>query len=86
MNDILEKYNLDVINKIDEENMIKIIKFLEQEKCLFIKDILEDYIDIFTINFNEFIDKYNKLNIKYNNEYLKLASEDMNKLEELFYN
>lgn len=86
MNDILEKYNLDVINKIDEENMIKIIKFLEQEKCLFIKDILEDYIDIFTINFNEFIDKYNKLNIKYNNDYLKLASEDMNKLEELFYN
>ena len=86
MNDILEKYNLDVINKIDEENMIKIIKFLEQEKCLFIKDILEDYIDIFTINFNEFIDKYNKLNIKYNNEYLKLACEDMNKLEELFYN
>ena len=29
---------------------------------------------------------YLEMGGKYNNEYLKLASEDMNKLEELFYN
>lgn len=84
MNDILEKYSIDIITSIDKQNMIDIIRFLQKENCDFIEDLIEDYLDIFTIPYQEFLSKYQRLNEKYNNNYLKLASEDMNLLEELF--
>lgn len=83
MNDFLEKYSELTLNNLNSENINKIIDFLNQEKCDFIKDILEDYLDICTIDYEKFIEKYKKLNLKYNNEYLKLAANDMNLLEEL---
>ena len=63
----------------------KIIEFLVLRECDYIEDILEDYLDIFTIDYEEFVKRFEKINKNYNNEYLKLASEDMNLLEELFY-
>ena len=84
MNDILEKYSIDIITNIDKQNMIDIIRFLQKENCDFIEDLIEDYLDIFTIPYQEFLSKYQRLNEKYNNNYLKLASEDMNLLEEIF--
>ncbi len=84
MNDILEKYSIDIITSIDKQNMIDIIRFLQKENCDFIEDLIEDYLDIFTVPYQEFLSKYQRLNEKYNNNYLKLASEDMNLLEELF--
>ena len=84
MNDILEKQSIDIITNIDKQNMIDIIRFLQKENCDFIEDLIEDYLDIFTIPYQEFLSKYQRLNEKYNNNYLKLASEDMNLLEEIF--
>lgn len=85
LDDILEKYSETTINNLDKFNINKIIEFLSQEKCNYIEDILEDYLDLFTISCDEFIEKYKKLNNKYKNEYLKLASQDMNLFEEFFY-
>ena len=85
MNDILGKYSNFVLKNLDKENINKIIEFLKKEKCDYIEDLLEDYLDIFTINHDMFVKKYNSLNNKYNGNYLILASADMNLLEELFY-
>lgn len=85
MNDIIDKYNLSVIKNIDKENMIKIISFLEKEDCYYIDDIIEDYLDLFTINIEKFILIYNILNKKYDNSFLEYAAFDMN-LFEKFYN
>lgn len=83
--EILDKYSKSTIKNLNKNNVNKIIIFLYQEKCNFIEDLLEDYLDLFTIEYNEFIKKYQKLNEKYHNEYLMLASKDMNLLEEFFY-
>lgn len=85
MNDIIDKYNLSVIKNIDKANMIKIISFLEKEDCYYIDDIIEDYLDLFTIDIEKFILIYNILNKKYNNKFLEYAAFDMN-LFEKFYN
>lgn len=82
---ILDKYSNTTLNHLDIENINKIIDFLYHKKCNYIDDLIDDYLDLFTIPYEIFIDKYNKLNKKYNNEYLYLASSDMNLLEE-FYN
>ena len=85
MNDIIDKYNLSVIKNIDKTNLIKIISFLEKEDCYYIDDIIEDYLDLFTIDIENFILIYNILNKKYDNKFLEYAAFDMN-LFEKFYN
>lgn len=85
MEEILEKYSPTTLKNINHNNLSKIIKFLIKENCDYIEDLLEDYLDLFTIEYEIFVNKYNQLNKKYNNNFLQLASEDMNILEEFFY-
>ena len=84
MNNIIEKYSESVLKNLDKDNFNNILIFLINEKCNFVEDIVEDYLDVFTIDYNEFIIKYNYLNEKYNNCYLELVSKDLNLLEEFF--
>lgn len=85
IDEILDKYTNSVIKNLNRDNMNKIIEFLSKKNCDFIETIIEDYLDLFTIDFLEFQKKYESLNKKYNNKYLSLVSEDMNYLEEMFY-
>ena len=85
INKIQKKIEKSVIDNIDRENAHKILTFLVREKCDFIEDIITDYIDLFSFEYNEFLNKYNELNKKYNGHYLEQTREDLNLLEE-FYN
>ena len=82
--DIVSKYDSEVLDKLNKENMAKIIIFLQKENCDFIEDLLNDYIDLFIIEYDDFIRRYIILNEKYNYKYLELAAEDMNYLEEMY--
>lgn len=79
------KYEKSVISNINKENVMKIVTFLSSEKCDYIEELLEDYLDLFTFDYNDFVNRYNKLNLKYNNNLLSFVKDDMNILEE-FYN
>ena len=79
------KFEKSVISNINKENVMKIVTFLSSEKCDYIEELLEDYLDLFTFDYNDFVNKYNKLNLKYNNNLLSFVKDDMNILEE-FYN
>jgi len=82
--EILNKYEKDVIKNINKENFIKITKFLKKKQCDFIDEIIEDYLDLFSFEYVEFVDKYNKLEEKYGNNLLKEIKDDMNILEEFY--
>lgn len=84
MMEIIKKYTNETIKNLNKNNVIRIINFLKLEKCDFIEDILEDYLDLFTIEYSEFVKKYNILNKKYNFNLLNEVSSDMNILEEFF--
>ena len=56
-----------------------------EKKCDFLEDIASDYFDLFVFDYEYFVNKFEYLNKKYNGEFLKKASMDMNLLEE-FYN
>ncbi len=85
INEIKEKYSESVIRNLNRDNFYKIVNFLIQEKCDYIEDIVSDYLDLFNFEYDDFVNKYNKLNEKYNRNFLNMASEDMNLLEEFFY-
>lgn len=81
---MFDKYENGFLKNIDIDNVKRIINFLEENNCNFIDELLEDYLDLFTFDYNEFVDKFNKLNKKYNYNYLELVKDDMNLLEEFY--
>ena len=84
INEIKDKFEESVIENLDKQNVHKIISFLIKQKCDFIEDIISDYLDLFDFEYEEFVRKYTELNAKYDGEFLKKASEDMNLLEEFY--
>ena len=84
INEILNKYENNVIKNINKENFVKIITFLKQKRCDFIDEIIEDYLDLFSFEYDEFVYKYNELEKKYGNNLLNEIKDDMNILEEFY--
>ena len=83
--EILEKYSDSVLRNLNTDNMNHIIEFLKNNHCDYIEDIIEDYLDLCTIDYEVFIKKFKQLNHQYENKFLNLAKQDMNLLEQ-FYN
>ncbi len=79
-----EKYDIGVIKNLNKDNVERIIIFLENNSCDYIEDLLEDYLDIFTFEYDDFEKKFNRLNQKYNNELIERVRDDMNILEEFY--
>ena len=84
MDKIINKYSNSVLKNLNKDNINNIIFFLKKENCNYIEDLLEDYLDLFIIDYQEFVEKYNELNKKYDNNYLYLVSKNMDLLEEFF--
>ena len=84
IDEIKKKFDKNVFKNLDKENFYKIAKFLLEEKCDFLEDIVSDYLDLFNFQYDDFLRKYNVLNNKYKGKFLEKASEDMNLLEEFY--
>ena len=84
MEESFEKYSINVLKNIDRINMEKIIKLLKNNNCCFIEDIIEDYLDLFTIDYKVFKEEFNKLNKEFNGNFVKCVGYDMNLLEHFF--
>lgn len=82
--EILSKYEKSILKQINKENVNKIINFLIIQGCDYADELLENYLDLFIFSYEEFIDKFNKLNLKYNHNFLNLVSENMDLLEEFY--
>lgn len=78
------KYEDSVFKNLDKENMNKIISFLKNNHCDFINELLEDYLDLFTFEYYEFVKKFNTLNQKYHGLFLEEVKQDMNLLEDFY--
>ncbi len=75
INDIVNKFEPNVLKNIDPDNMSKIIEFLNLKECDFIYEVINNYIDIFLIDYDTFIKKYNLLEIKYQSDIQSIIEE-----------
>ena len=80
----ISKYEESVIKNLDKDNVDKILSFLSLNGCDYIEELLENYLDIFTFEYNEFVIRFNKLNDKYNHNLINEIKDDMNILEEIY--
>ena len=80
----ISKYEESVIKNLDKDNVDKILSFLSLNGCDYIEELLENYLDIFAFEYNEFVIRFNKLNDKYNHNLINEIRDNMNILEELY--
>lgn len=81
-----ETFDGDVLNKIDENNLIRCYEYLKNEKVYFAKDIILEYIDIFLIEYDEFKIKFQKLKYDLGVNYIEKLEEYISVLKNYFYN
>ena len=81
----ISKYEESVIKNLDKDNVDKILSFLSSNGCDYVEELLEDYLDIFTFEYDEFVIKFNKLDDEYNHNLINEIRDDMNILEKLYY-
>lgn len=81
----ISKYEESVIKNLDKDNVDKILSFLSSNGCDYVEELLEDYLDIFTFEYDEFVIKFNKLDDEYNHNLINEIRNDMNILEKLYY-
>ena len=79
--DIYNKFEKHVLEKLNIDNVNKILTFLSNNNIKYLEDIVNNYIDIFIIDYEEFVNKYNELNSEYNNELYKKINDNIETLE-----
>jgi len=75
---IKETFEENLFSKINEENILKIITYLLENKVDYWKDIFIYYFDLCILDSQEFIEKFEKLKEKYG---ILEIGEDLSLLE-----
>lgn len=88
----LSEYNLDslytiydeeLINSVEEKNFLKIVQYLIKNNIDFLEDIICSYLDLFLIEYDVFVEKFEGLKVKYGNDISDKISYNMQILEEM---
>ena len=82
--DIYDAYEPTVLEKLDEKNMNTIIEYLNNNVTI-TKDILHYYLDLFTIESEEFIQNFEKLKGLLGDNYAVLLEENISFLERMYH-
>jgi hypothetical protein len=81
LENIINNFDLEVINKIDIDNTLLIYNYLLENGIYYANDILLGYIDLFFYHYQTFKKKFNKL-VKYlGNNYLDKLENDIGLFE-----
>lgn len=79
-----ENFDDEMITKIDDENVSKIMVYLEKNGIYYAKDLFLLSLDLFLLPYSEFVNKFEKLKQKLGNNYINKLSEDVSVMEMMF--
>lgn len=79
--ELINKYEPEVFQNIDMNNVDKIIEYLDSENVDYIDELLRDYLDLFLIDLDEFKIRFNKLKQTYGENVVDMIAEDLSILD-----
>lgn len=82
-NMILNNYNNEYLNSLDEDNFIKIYNLFKKYKFYFIDDIVLKYLEIFDMDEDDVEEKINFLHEKLGDRYIYIIGNDLRYLDEI---
>ena len=83
LKEVYEGYEESILENLDEKNIQSIINYLEKNTTI-TKDILLYYLDLFIIDVNEFIRKFEKLKQLLGENYEILLENKIDYLERMY--
>lgn len=80
---LLDTYEEEYLNDLDEENFIKIYNLFNEHNVYFINDIILNYIEIFFMDVQIVQDGFISLKEKLGDNYINIIGNDMKYLQEI---
>ncbi len=81
--EVLDNYNFEFICQLDEENFVNIYNLLKKYNFYFINDIIVNYLEIFTLNYEIVEQGILSLKEKLGDKFVYIIGNDMRYLNEL---
>lgn len=81
---LIENFDIEMINELDADNLIKIMRYLEKNGIYYAKDLFLSSLDLFLLPSDEFINKFEKLKIKLGDDYVEKLGEDTSLIEIMY--
>lgn len=81
---LIENFDVEMINELDADNLIKIMRYLEKNGIYYAKDLFLSSLDLFLLPLDEFTKKFEKLKIKLGNDYVEKLGEDTSLIEIMY--
>lgn len=80
---IVDTFDSEIIKGIDVDNLFKIYKYLIDNGIYFARDLIVDYLDIFVLDYDCFVTRFEELKKKLGSNYIEVLENDISNLEEL---
>jgi len=79
-----ENFNEETINQMNEDNISKIMEYLQENNVYYAKDLLISSLDLFLWPSEEFIEHFEKLKEKLGNDFVDKLGEDASLIEIMY--
>ena len=79
-----ENFDEDLIKQIDSDNVLKILKYLENNGIYFAKDLFLTSLDLFLYSLDVFTRKFERLKEKIGEDYINKLGEDSSLIEIMY--
>lgn len=80
---LLDTYEEEYLNDLDENNFIKIYNLFNEHNAYFINDIILNYIEIFFMDVQMVQEGFSALKEKLGENYINIIGNDMNYLQQI---
>ena len=79
-----ENFDDDIIKQLDYENVSKIYNYLINSGVYFAKDIFISQADLFLLDYDLFVEKFEKLKNKLGSNFLNMLEEDCSLIDIMY--
>lgn len=83
---VMFNYDTEYLNSLDEDNFVKIYNLFKKYKFYFIEDIVLNYLEIFSMEYDVVEEGMALLKDKLGDNFVKIIGSNMNYLDEIIKN
>ena len=84
LEELKDTFDTSVFHQLQEDNVTKIIEYLKDNHIFLLEDIIKEYLDLFLLDYKEFISKFEKLKNLYHNNFAERLAYNLNILEGMY--
>ncbi len=83
LDELKQTFDKNVLNQLNDYNVFNIISYLKMHNIYFIEDIIMQYLDLFLMEKEQFVKKFEMLKRKYSYQFIEMLEFHLDILEEM---